>query len=110
MLTEELAAIWKRMCSPRGVANEFDALKAPIEALAGSTGVAEFYSILRKHGVSHQRQFRSMQPARLCAKDVYVLLEQLRENVRENQTELEAGREAGHEPEVVSTRTAVEVG
>ena len=93
VLTEELAAIWKRMCSPRGVANEFDALKASIEALAGSTGVAEYYGILRKHGVSHPRQFRSMQPARLCAKDVYVLLEQLRANVRENQSDCQ--RRAG---------------
>jgi len=52
------------LCSPRGVAQEFTALKASIEALAGSAGVAEYYGILRKH-------FRSMQPARLCAKDVY---------------------------------------
>jgi len=109
VLTEELAAIWKRMCSPRGVAQEFNALKASIEALAGSTGVAEYYAILRKHGVSHPRQFRSMQPARLCAKDAYVLLEQLRKNARENQGELEAYEEAGHEPEVVGTETAVDV-
>ncbi len=106
VLTEELAAIWKRMCSPRGVANEFSALKASIEALAGSAGVAEYYGILRKHGVSHPRQFRSMQPARLCAKDVYVLLEQLRANVRENRSEPEAGGEA----EAVGVETAVEVG
>ena len=94
VLTDELAAIWKRMCSPRGVTNEFDALKASIEALAGSAGVAEYYGILRKHGVSHPRQFRSTQPARLCAKDVYVLLEQLRANAKENQSELEVGPEA----------------
>jgi len=106
VLTEELAAIWKRMCSPRGVANEFDALKASIEALAGSAGVAEYYGILRKHGVSHARQFRSMQPARQCAKDVYVLLEQLRANVRENLGELEADGEV----EAVAAETAAEVG
>ena len=105
VLTEELAAIWKRMCSPRGVANEFDALKASIEALAGSTGVSEYCGILRKHGVTHARQFRSMQPARLCAKDVYVLLEHLRANARENQSELEA--EAASEP--VNVETAVTV-
>jgi hypothetical protein len=106
VLTEELAAIWKRMCSPRGVADEFDALKASIEMLAGSSGVAEYYGILRKHGVTHPRQFRSMQPARLCAKDVYVLLERLRANVRENQIELEARQEA----ETASAETALEVG
>jgi hypothetical protein len=82
--TEELGAIWKRMCSPRGVAHEFEVLKASTVALAGSTGLAEFYRILRQHGVSHPRQFRSTQPARLCAKDVYGLLEQLRSNAREN--------------------------
>jgi hypothetical protein len=87
VLTEELAAIWKRMCSPRGVVMEFDALKASVEALAGSTGVAEYYLILRQHGVDRPRQFQSAQPARLCAKDVYVLLEQLRSNARENQRE-----------------------
>jgi hypothetical protein len=80
--TEELAAIWKRMCSPRGVAHEFDVFKASIEAVAGSAGIAEFYQILRQHGVSHHRQFRSTQPARLCAKDVYALIEQLRSNAR----------------------------
>ena len=40
-----------------------------------------------KHGVDRPSQFRSTQPARLCAKDVYVLLEQLRSNARENQGE-----------------------
>jgi hypothetical protein len=97
VLTEELAAIWKRMCSPRGVAQEFHALKASIEGLAGSTGVAEFAQILRQHGVSHPRQFRSTQPARLCAKDVYVLLEQSRSTARENQAEVALEREAAGE-------------
>ena len=105
VLTEELAAIWKRMCSPRGVAQEFNALKASIEALAGSTGVAEYYAILRKHGVSHPRQFRSMQPARLCAKDVYVLLEQLGTNVRENQSEQESLQVSRQEEETPRAET-----
>jgi hypothetical protein len=81
VLSEELAAIWKRMCSPRGVISEFAELRKAIEELAGSAGVAEYYRILRQHGVEHPRQFRSMQPGRLCAKDVYVLLEQLRGNM-----------------------------
>jgi hypothetical protein len=92
-LSEELAGIWKRMCSPRGVAKEFDALKTEIEQLGGSTGLAEFDSILRRHGVHHPKQFRSSQPARLCAKDVYALLEQLRSNAQENQAELPFGDE-----------------
>jgi hypothetical protein len=87
-LSEELAGIWKRMCSPRGVAKEFDALKSEIKQLGGSTGLAEFDSILRRHGVHHPKQFRSSQPARLSAKDVYALLEQLRSNAQENQGEL----------------------
>jgi hypothetical protein len=106
VLTNELAAIWKRMCSPRGVAHEFDALKASIEALAGSAGVAEYEGILRKHGVSQPRQFRSTQPARLCAKEVYALLEQLRRNARENLSELKMGPGT----EVAGAETAVEAG
>jgi hypothetical protein len=93
VLTVELAAIWKRMCSPRGVMKEFDALKASVEALAGSTGVAEYEHILRRHTVDHPRAFQSAQRARLCAKDVYVLLEQLRSNARENQSELTLTRD-----------------
>jgi hypothetical protein len=100
VLTEELAGIWKRMCSPRGVVKEFDALKASVEALAGSSGAAEYFRILRQHGVERPSQFKSAQPARLCAKDVYVLLEQLRSNVRENQGEVmvaEEGEAVGSE-------------
>ena len=85
VITEELAAIWKRMCSPRGVIHEFAELGKAIEELGGSTGVAEYYRILRRHGAEHPRQFRSMQPARLCAKEVYVLLEHLRANVRDKE-------------------------
>jgi len=91
VLTEELAAIWKRMCSPRGVMNEFAELKKAIEELAGPAGVTEYYRVLREHGTEHPRQFRSMQPARLCAKDVYVLLEQLRSNVRDKEQQPDLG-------------------
>jgi AAA domain len=94
VLTEELAAIWKRMCSPRGVMTEFAELKKAIEELAGSTGVSEYYRILRQHGAEHPRYFRSMQPARLCAKDVYVLLEQLRANVRDKEQQPKLAPEA----------------
>jgi len=93
VITEELAAIWKRMCSPRGVLEEFEDLKKAVEHLAGSTGVAEYYRILRQHGVDRPRQFKTMQPARLCAKDVYVLLEQLRASARENQAAFSLGSE-----------------
>jgi hypothetical protein len=106
VLTEELAAIWKRMCSPRGVVKEFDALKASVEALAGSTGVAEYYRILRQHGVDRPREFQSAQPARLCAKDVYVLLEQLRSNARENKPEPLLAEKV----EAVETRTVGQAG
>jgi hypothetical protein len=88
-ISEELEAIWKQMCSPRGVAKELEKLKAAIETLAGSTGVAEFYRILRQYGAENPRRFRSMQPARLCAKDLYVLLERLRANVRDKELRLD---------------------
>jgi hypothetical protein len=81
------------MCTPRGVLEEFEDLKRAVENLAGSAGVAEYYRILRQHGVERPRQFKTMQPARLCAKDVYVLLEQLRANVRENQAAFSLGPE-----------------
>ena len=95
VISEELEAIWKRMCSPRGVANEdSEKLKAAIEPLAGSTGVAEYSRILRQHGAENPRRFRSMQPARLCAKDLYVLLERLRANVRDKDQLPDLGPEA----------------
>ena len=81
---EELASIWRRMCSPRGVVKEFDELKAAIEQLAGSTGVAEFHRILREHGVERAREFTSVQPVRMCAKQVFALLEELRSQAQEN--------------------------
>jgi hypothetical protein len=93
VISEELAAIWKKMCSPRGVLEEFEGLKTAVENLAGSAGVAEYYRILRQHGVDRPRQFKTMQPARLCAKDVYVLFEQLRANARENQAAFSLGPE-----------------
>ncbi len=93
VITEELAAIWKRMCTPRGVLEEFDGLKKAVEHLAGSTGVAEYYRILKQHGVERPRQFKTMQPVRLCAKDLYKLLEQLRANARENQAAFSLGSE-----------------
>jgi len=46
--------------------------------------------------LAHNRagcQFKTMQPARLCAKDVYVLLEQLRANAQENQAAFSLGPE-----------------
>ena len=85
----ELVSIWKRMCSPRGVAKELDELRAVIEQLAGATGAAEYARILRQHGVVRPKDFKTAQPARLCAKDVFALVEELRANARENTSELE---------------------
>ncbi len=87
-LPEELASIWKRMCNPRGVVKEFVGLEAEMERLAGSTGVAEYYRILRQHGVDHPKRFKASQPARLCAKEVFGLLEELRRHAHENEAQL----------------------
>ena len=89
------------MCTPRGVVKEFETLKAEVERLAGTTGFAEYSRILREHGVEHPRRFKASQPARLCAQDVFAVLEELRANARENQSQLEL--ETTDEPGVVDT-------
>jgi hypothetical protein len=71
------------------VAKELDELRATIEQLAGAPGVAEYARILRQHGVERTKDFKTAQPARLCAKDVFALVEELRANARENTRELE---------------------
>lgn len=81
------------MCHPRGVVKEFEDLRSAVERLAGSTGVAEYSRILRQHGVDHPKRFKASQPARLCARDVFGLLEELRENVRDKQRPLDLARE-----------------
>jgi len=85
MVPEELVSIWRRMCSPRGVTKEFEALKREVESLAGAAGRAEFHRILRENGVNHAQDFKSAQPARICAKQIYALLSELRANASENQ-------------------------
>jgi hypothetical protein len=85
MVPEELVSIWRRMCSPRGVAKEFETLKREVESLAGAAGRAEFHRILRENGVNHAQEFKSSQPARMCAKEIYALLLELRANAAENQ-------------------------
>ena len=90
-IPEELASIWKRMCNPRGVVKEFVGLEAELERLAGSTGVAEYYRILRQHGVDHPKRFKASQPARLCAKELFGLLEELRRNASENESQVPLG-------------------
>jgi hypothetical protein len=99
-IPQELVSIWKRMCSPRGVIMELDDLRTKIEQLAGSAGVAECQRILRQHGVGHAKQFKSSQPARLCAKDVFGLLEELRRNACDNQRELALGSTVDQSSEV----------
>ncbi len=83
----ELESIWKRMCSPRGVIQEFERLKAEVEALAGTTGGAEFARILRQHGADRFKDFKTALAARQCAKEVWALVEQLRSNAGENSPE-----------------------
>jgi hypothetical protein len=96
------------MCSPRGVAKELEELKSAIEKLAGSTGVAEYARILRLHGVDRPKEFKTAQSARLCAKDVFALLEELRSNARENDPQLSFGpeRQVTRKEQPVRTREA----
>ena len=94
-VSEELAVIWRRMSSMRGVVKEFDELQAKIELLAGSTGNAEYHRILRQHGVERAREFTSTQPARMCAKELFALLEELRAAARENQEPMLVDADAG---------------
>jgi len=75
-------------------------VRATIENLAGSTGVAEYFHILHKYGVDRPKRFQIMEPARLCAQDVYVLVEELRANVLEKVLDAQ--------PEVVSAAVVVE--
>jgi hypothetical protein len=79
------------MCNPRGVVKEFDRLAKELELLAGATGLAEYSRILRQHGVDDPKRFKARQPARLCAKEVFGLLDELRGNARENQRQLRLG-------------------
>jgi len=67
----DLVAIWKRMCSPRGVIEEFARLKEAITQAKGAQGETGYWEILRRHGVENSSQFKSSQPARLCAKELF---------------------------------------
>jgi AAA domain len=67
----DLVAIWKRMCSPRGVIEEFARLKEAITQAAGAEGETGYGEILGRHGVENSSQFKSSQPARLCAKELF---------------------------------------
>ena len=99
-IPEELTTIWKRMCSPRGVAKEFEDLRVKIEQLAGAPGLAEYARILREHGVERPKAFKTSQPARLCAKEVFAFLEELRSNARENTEPLEVATDVAAATEV----------
>jgi hypothetical protein len=107
-ISQELVSIWKRMCSPRGVVKELEELKAAIEKLAGSAGVAEYARILRLHGVDRPKGFKTAQTARLCAKDLFGLLDELRSNARENDPRMRLGpeRQATRQEQPVKTLEA----
>ena len=59
------------MCSPRGVIEEFARLKEAITQAAGAQGETGYGEILKRHGVENSSQFKSSQPARLCAKELF---------------------------------------
>lgn len=96
-IPEELASIWKRMCTPRGVVKEFEGIEKELERLAGSTGLAEYHQILRQHGVDDPKRFKASQPARLCTKEIFGLVEELRRNAAENGRQLPLGPDGERE-------------
>jgi hypothetical protein len=67
----DLLAIWKRMCSPRGVMQEFAKLQEAITQAGGAQGESTYKEILKRHGVEGPNQFKRSQPARLCAKELF---------------------------------------
>jgi hypothetical protein len=71
----DLLAIWKRMCSPRSVIAEFAKLKAAITQAGGAQGESAYQEILTRHGVEGPNQFRRSQPARLCAKELFQVIQ-----------------------------------
>ena len=76
----ELEAIWKRMCSPRGVIAEFARLRESLAQAAGTDGESEFQEVLRRHGAERPSDFKSSQPARLCAKELFLAIERHHQN------------------------------
>jgi AAA domain len=73
----DLVAIWKRMCSPRGVIEEFTKLKEAITRAGGAQGESGYWEILKRHGVENANEFKSSQPARLCAKELHQAIQDL---------------------------------
>jgi hypothetical protein len=59
------------MCSPRGVIAEFAKLQEAIMQAGGAQGETRYWEILRRHGAETPSHFRSSQPARLCAKELF---------------------------------------
>ena len=75
--SEAIAAMWKRMCTRRRVNEEFELLRANILGLAGTSGITEYFRILREYGVDRPQEFKNSQTARLCAKRVCEFIAEL---------------------------------
>ena len=65
------------MCTRRLVNEEFELLKSNILELAGSSGITEYFRILREFGVDRPQEFKTSQTARLCAKRVCEFIAEL---------------------------------
>ena len=78
-LPPELVAIWKRMCSPRSLIAEFAKLREAITQAAGPPGESEYQEILRHHGVEQPSEFSRSQPARVCAKELFLALQKFQQ-------------------------------
>lgn len=103
-IPDDIASMWKRMCSPRRVTEEFERLKRIIEETAGSTGISEYCRILREFGADRPQNLKTTQTARLCAKRVHELIEELRS--RQNDA---AGALPASEVDTLAARNGMEV-
>lgn len=71
---DEVQALWRRMGNIKGVVEVCDEMKFSFSEMIGPAGESEYYRILEKHGVQHSNQFKAMEKARLCVKDLWLNL------------------------------------
>ncbi len=87
---EDLGAVWKRMCSRRGIEAEFERLQMLMAGAVGADWRSAYGRILEEHGVTNPSEFRTTQAARLCAKQILQFLEPYIPPRKNGQREIQA--------------------